>query len=166
MGAAAPAVDLAKPPPQQGRVGAAAVREPLDLAGDRGQACLTRVTTVLPLAVRVVVVTVTPEAVVVATEWVTRGPAAAGVPTADAAAGGAAVAGGAAAWDAWWARATAAVPVPAIRTAAVQLDIRRTCWRLSRRAVARFDGSMSCPFMLCLSSTGCATGHELTVRDR
>jgi hypothetical protein len=43
------------------------------------------VTTVLPLTVRVVVVMVTPEAVVVATEWVTRGPAAAGVPAVPAA---------------------------------------------------------------------------------
>ncbi len=48
-------------------------------------ACLTRVTTVLPLTVRVVVVTVTPEAVVVATECVTCGPAAAEVPVVPAA---------------------------------------------------------------------------------
>ena len=106
-------------------------------------------TTVLPLTVRVVVVTVTPEAVVVATEWVTRGPAAAGVPVVPAAVP-AAVAPpwpvAPAVWDAWWARATAAVPVPAIRTAAVQLDIRRTCRRLSRRAVPRLDGSMFVSF--------------------
>jgi hypothetical protein len=38
MGAAAPAVDLAEPAPQQPRVGTLAVREPLDLVGDRGQA--------------------------------------------------------------------------------------------------------------------------------
>jgi hypothetical protein len=38
------------------------------------------VTTVLPLTVRVVVVTVTPEALVVATEWVACGPVAPGVP--------------------------------------------------------------------------------------
>ena len=42
-------------------------------------------TTVLRLTVRVVVVTVTPEAVVVATERVTRGPVAAGVPVGAAA---------------------------------------------------------------------------------
>ena len=50
-----------------------------------GRARLTRATTVLPLTVRVVVVTVTPEAVVVATEWVTCGPAAAEVPVVPAA---------------------------------------------------------------------------------
>jgi hypothetical protein len=92
-----------------------------------------------------VVVTVTPEAVVVATEWVTRGPAVAEVPVVPAAvpAAGAAVA---VVWAAWWARATAAVPVPAIRTAAVQLDIRRMCRRLSRRAGSRLDGSMFVSF--------------------
>jgi hypothetical protein len=102
------------------------------------------------LPVWVVVVTVTPEAVVVATEWVTRGPAAARVPVVPAAvptAGdAAAVAGDAVVCDAWWARATAAVPVPTIRTAAVQLDIRRTCRRLSRRAAPPLDGSMFVSF--------------------
>ena len=38
MGAPAAAVDLPEPPVQQPGVGAAAFREPLDLAGDRGQA--------------------------------------------------------------------------------------------------------------------------------
>ena len=38
MGAAAAAVDLTEPPPQQPWVGAAAVSELLDLLGDRGQA--------------------------------------------------------------------------------------------------------------------------------
>ena len=38
MSAAAAAVDLAKPPAQQAGIGAAAVSEPLDLAGDRIQA--------------------------------------------------------------------------------------------------------------------------------
>jgi hypothetical protein len=107
-------------------------------------AFLTWVTTVWPLTVRVVVVTLTPEAVVVATECVTRGPAAADVP-----AGAALAADGDAAavvCDAWCARATTAVPVPAISAAAVQLDIRRACRRLFRRAAARLDGSMFASF--------------------
>jgi hypothetical protein len=53
------------------------------------------VTTVWPLTVRVVVVvTVTPEAVVVATEWVTRGPTAPEVPVVPATVDGAAAAAG------------------------------------------------------------------------
>ena len=97
-------------------------------------------TTVLPLTVRVVVVTVTPEAVVVATECVTCGaPGAcelASVRPAEAAAPPACEAVpavGAGAGDDWWARATAAAQVPTTSAAAVQLDIRRTLRMLSRR---------------------------------
>jgi hypothetical protein len=108
------------------------------------------VTTVLPLTVRVVVVTVTPEAVVVATECVTRGPEVADV-LAGAAAPGPAVLTVAedvavVICDAWCARATAAVPVPAISAAAVQLDIRRACRRLFRRSAARLGRSMFVSF--------------------
>jgi hypothetical protein len=109
------------------------------------------VTTVLPLTVRVVAATVTPEAVVVATEWVTRGPGAAEVPVVPAtvpAADAAPVAAtpAAVAWRAYWARATAAVPVPAMSAAAVQLDMRRACLMLSRRGTPRLDGSMFMSF--------------------
>jgi hypothetical protein len=103
------------------------------------------VTTVWPLTVRVVVVTVTPEAVVVATECITRGPAAAEVPVVPAAVDGAAMVDDVA-WRAWWARATAAVPVPAMSAAAVQLDIRRARPMLSRRGAPRLDGSMFMSF--------------------
>jgi hypothetical protein len=106
------------------------------------------VTTVWPLTVRVVVVTVTPEAVVAATECVTRGPAAAEVPVVPAAvpAADAALVAATPAAVAWWARATAAVPVPAMSAAAVQLDIRRACRMLSRRGTRRLDGSMFMSF--------------------
>jgi hypothetical protein len=95
-----------------------------------------------------VVVTVTPEAVVVATEWVIRGPAVTEVPVVPVVPAAVPAAGAAAAvvWAAWWARATAAVPVTAIRNAAVQLDTCRTCRRLSRRSVSRLDGSMFVSF--------------------
>ena len=43
----------------------------------------------------------------------------------------------AAGWDAWWASAAAAAPVPTISVAAVQLDIRRTY-----RKPPRLDASM------------------------
>jgi hypothetical protein len=113
------------------------------------------VTTVWPLTVRVVVVTVTPDAVVVATECVTRGPDDGEVPVVPAAVDGVAVAVGK--W-AWWARATAAVPVPAMSAAAVQLDIRRACRTLSRRGTPRLDGSMFMSF----HSSAC----DPSVRDR
>jgi hypothetical protein len=108
------------------------------------------------LTVRVVVVTVTPEAVVVATECVTDGPAAADVPVLAVPAvlptGAApeAATPAAAAWWAWWARATAAVPVPAMSAAAVQLDIRRAFRMPSRRGMPRLDGSMFVSFHACL----------------
>jgi hypothetical protein len=116
------------------------------------------VTTVWPLTVRVVVVTLTPEAVVVATEWVTRGPAATEVPVVPDAVDGAATAAGVAVAVAWWARATTAVPVPAMRAAAVQLDIRRACRMLSRRGTPRLDGSMFMSFR--------ASACDPSVRDR
>jgi hypothetical protein len=107
------------------------------------------------LTVRVVVVTVTPEAEVVATECVTDGPAAADIPVPAVPAvvpTGAApvVAPVAIPWWAWWARATAAVPVPAMSAAAVQLDIRRACRMPSRRGMPRLDEFMFMSFHACL----------------
>jgi hypothetical protein len=116
----------------------------------------------LPFTVRVVVMTVTPEAVVVATECVTRGPVpgCALAPAAAPVTGAADVAAGAAAGvgDAWWARATAAVLVPAMSAAAVRLDIRRTCRRPSRRAPPPIDGFMLVSFR--------ASAYDPRLRER
>src|ERR1035441_6378159 len=90
----------------------------------------------LPFAVWVVVVTVTPDPLVVATECVTCGPV---VPFVAAVAPAPAVVDAvpavvAAVGKALWASATAVAPGPAISAAGVQFDIRRTRRMPSRRA--------------------------------
>src|ERR1022692_919113 len=90
----------------------------------------------LPFAVWVVVVTVTPDPLVVATECVTCGPV---VPFVAAVAPAPAVVEAvpavvAAVGKALWASATVVAPVPAISAASVQFDIRRTRRMPSRRA--------------------------------
>src|ERR1017187_5408407 len=90
----------------------------------------------LPFAVWVVVVTVTPDPLVVATECVTCGPV---VPFVAAVAPAPAVVDAvpavvAAVGKALWASATVVAPVPAISAASVQFDIRRTRRMPSRRA--------------------------------
>ena len=94
-------------------------------------------TTVLPFTTWVVVVVVTPDALVVATEWATRGPFTPFVTVVglvpvepDTEVDGAV---GAVTGTALCARATAVAPVPTISAAAVQLDIRRTRRRPSVR---------------------------------
>src|ERR1035441_5908116 len=85
----------------------------------------------LPFAVWVVVVTVTPDPLVVATECVTCGPVVplvAAVPPAPAVVD-AVPAVVDAVGKALWASATVAAPVPAISAASVQFDVRRT-WRM------------------------------------